>query len=61
MPGSGTSARAIGWHFPNTIPAMEPVVQINGELAFCKATLIAHQNSLASTDLGRANVIMFLL
>lgn len=59
--GSGTSARAIGWHFPNTIPAMEPVVQINGELAFCKATLIAHQNSLASTDLGRANVIMFLL
>jgi len=58
--GSGTSARVIGFHFPNTIPVVEPVVQVSGELAFCKATLIAQRDTLASSDIGSANMIVFL-
>lgn len=57
--GSGTSARVFGLHFPKTIPAVEPTVQINGELAFCKATLIAKRNDLSTSDLGSSNVIAF--
>jgi hypothetical protein len=57
--GSSTSARVFGLHIPNAVPAMPPVVQINGELAFCKATLTAQRNSLGTTDLGTSNVIVF--
>lgn len=57
--GSGSSSRAFGLWLPNTVPAMEPVVQVNGELAFCKAVLTAHQDTLATSDIGRANVIAF--
>ena len=45
-------------HVPNAVPAVPPMVQVNGELAFCRATLTAQRNTLATTDLGSSNVIV---
>ena len=39
LSGTGTSGRAFLVHVPNAVPAVPPTVQINGELAFCRATL----------------------
>ena len=58
LSGTGTSGRGFLIHAPNTVPAMPPVVQINGELAFCKVTLVAQRNTLATTDLGSSNLIV---
>lgn len=57
--GSGTSSRVFGVHMPNAVPAMPPTVQIDGELAFARMVLTAQRNTLATTELGSANLIVF--
>lgn len=57
--GSGTSSRVFGVHAPNTVPAGPPTVSVNGELAFAKMTLVAQRNTLSTSELGSANLIVF--
>lgn len=57
---TAASARVVGYHIPNAVPAAPPTVQINGELAFCRMTLTAQRNTLATTEIGSANVIAFV-
>ena len=57
---TASSARVVGYHVPNAVPAAPPTVQINGELAFCRMTLTAQRNTLATSELGSANVIAFI-
>ncbi len=57
--GTGTSSRVFGVHLPNTVPAGPPTVVVDGELAFCKMTLTAQRNTLSTSDLGSANIIVF--
>jgi hypothetical protein len=45
-------------HVPNAVPAVPPTVQINGELAFCRAVLTAQRNTLGTTDLAASNVVV---
>ena len=58
LSGTGTSGRAFLVHVPNAVPAVPPTVQINGELAFCRAVLTAQRNTLGTTDLAASNVVV---
>ena len=56
--GTGTSGRAFLVHVPNAVPAAPPTVQVDGELAFCRAVLTAQRNALGTTDLAASNVVV---
>jgi hypothetical protein len=56
--GTGTSGRAFLVHVPNAVPAVPPTVQVDGELAFCRAVLTAQRNTLGTTDLAASNVVV---